>query len=99
MWTRLAHIVLKYRVLLIVIIGLITIFMAYKGKDVKFSYSLSSVVPSTDPDMKFFKKFKKTFGADGNILAIGLHDSAVYQVENFKKYKEYFLKLVLVVRL
>ncbi len=88
MWTRLAHIVLKYRVLLIVIIGLITIFMAYKGKDVKFSYSLSSVVPSTDPDMKFFKKFKKTFGADGNILAIGLHDSAVYQVENFKKYKE-----------
>ena len=87
MWTRLSHIVLKYRLLLIVIIALITVFMAYKGKDVQFSYSLSSVVPKSDPDMKFFKKFKKTFGADGNILAIGLHDSAVYKVENFRKYK------------
>lgn len=87
MWTKLAHIVLKYRLLLIVIIALITVFMGYKGKNVKFSYSLASIVPSTDPEMKFFKKFKETFGADGNILAIGFHDSAVYQVDNFRKYK------------
>lgn len=87
MWTKLAHIVLKYRLLLIVIIALITVFMGYKGKNVKFSYSLASIVPSTDPEMKFFKKFKETFGADGNILAIGFHDSAVYQVDNFRKCK------------
>jgi len=87
MWTRLSHIVLKYRLLLIIIIALITVFMGYRGKNVKFSYDLANIVPSTDPEMKFFKKFKKSFGEDGNILAIGLYDSAVYKADNFRKYK------------
>ena len=87
MWTKLAHIVLKYRLLLIIIIALITVFMGYKGKNIKFSYDLASIVPPADPEMKFFNKFKESFGEDGNILAIGLHDSAVYEIDNFRKFK------------
>lgn len=87
MWTKLSHIVLKYRLLLIIIIALITVFMGYRGKNVKFSYDLANIVPSTDPEMKFFNKFKESFGEDGNILAIGLNDSAVYKPDNFRKFK------------
>ena len=87
MWTKLAHIVLKYRLTLIIILGLITVFMGYHAKDAEYSYSLATVVPASDPDMKFFEEFKNNFGEDGNILAIGVDDSAVYRVDNFRRFK------------
>ncbi len=87
MWTKLAHIVLKNRLTLIIILGLVTVFMAYKAKDVHFTYSIFTPVPAEDPDMIFFTKFKKNFGEDANIVAIGIKDSALYKVENFRRYK------------
>ena len=87
MWTKLAHIVLKNRLILIVIIGIITLFMAYKAKDVQFTYSFFTAVPADDPDMMYFTKFKETFGEDANILAVGIKDSALYQVDNFRRFK------------
>lgn len=65
----------------------ITGFMAYKAQEVKWSFSLANIVPKTDPEMIYFKAFKKEFGEDGNILAIGIKDSAVYQEGNFRKLK------------
>jgi len=87
MWTKLAHIVLKNRLILIIILGLITVFMAYKARDVQFSYSLFTAVPADDPDMMYFAQFKENFGEDANILAIGINDSALYEVENFRRFK------------
>lgn len=68
------------------VIGL-TGFMGYQAQFVEWSFRLSSIVPSTDPEMIYFQEFKKEFGEDGNILAIGIKDSAVYQVDNFRKLK------------
>lgn len=87
MWTRLAHIVLKNRLALIIILGVITVFMAYKAKDVEFTYSFFTPVPMEDPDMQFFTKFKKNFGEDANIVALGIKDSALYEVKNFRRFK------------
>ena len=87
MWTRLAHIVLKNRLTLIVILGIITLFMMYHARNVQFSYSLFTAVPAEDPDMMYFTEFKENFGEDANILAIGINDSALYKVDNFRRFK------------
>ncbi len=87
MWTRFAHIVLKNRLALIVIIGLITLFMGYKAREVQFTYSFFTPVPADDPDMVFFQNFKKEFGEDANVVAIGIKDSALYKAENFNRFK------------
>lgn len=87
MWTKLAHIILKNRLALIIILVVITVFMAYKAKDVEFTYSFFTPVPEDDPDMIFFTKFKENFGEDANIVAIGIKDSALYKVQNFRRYK------------
>ena len=87
MWTRLAHIVLKNRLALIIILGIITVFMAYNAKNVEFTYSFFTPVPSDDPDMMYFTKFKENFGEDANIVAIGVKDSSLYLVENFRKHQ------------
>lgn len=85
MWTEIANIILKYRITLMVILGLITAFMGYKSQDILWSYDMVNVVPEDDVDQQYFKQFKQTFGEDGNIMAIGFKDSAVYQYENFQK--------------
>ncbi len=87
MWNKLAHIVLKNRLALIIAIGLVTVFMAYKAKDVEFTYSFFTPVPDDDPDMMFFSEFRQEFGEDANIVAIGLKDSALYTPLNFRRFK------------
>jgi predicted RND superfamily exporter protein len=61
--------------------------MGYNAKNVEFTYSFFTPVPSDDPDMEYFIKFKENFGEDANIVAIGVKDSALYKVDNFRKFK------------
>lgn len=68
-----------------IILGLITVFMAYQAQFIQWSYNMANVVPSDDPDQVYFRQFKKTFGEDGNIMAIGFKDSAIYQTRNFQR--------------
>ncbi|MFT6867697.1 MAG: putative RND superfamily exporter protein [Cyclobacteriaceae bacterium] len=68
-----------------VLLGVITVFMGYKSKEILWSYDMVNVVPPDDPDQQYFQEFKKTFGEDGNIMAIGFKDSAVYEYQNFQK--------------
>ena len=64
-----------------------TAFMAYQSQFVQWSFSLANVVPGNDPDMIKFKEFKQQFGEDGNLLAIGVQDPRLYEIDNFRKFK------------
>ncbi|MEQ9374541.1 MAG: MMPL family transporter [Imperialibacter sp.] len=86
MWTQLAHIILKFRLPLLIILVILTAFFGYQARKVEWSFDLAKTVPDTDPDMVYFQEFKKLFGEDGNMLAIGVKDSAIYKVENFQKF-------------
>ena len=87
MWDKLSYIIIKFRLPLLIILGLVTVFMAYKAVQVTMSYNLAKVVPKDDPDMIVFEAFKEQFGEDGNIVALAIKDSVVYQVDNFRKFK------------
>ena len=88
MWSKIANTILLFRITFMVILGLITLFMGYQCMHVKWSYSLASTVPEKNSDMLYFKEFKNLFGDDNNFMAIGLHDSAIYELKNFEKYSE-----------
>ncbi|WP_420317034.1 efflux RND transporter permease subunit [Ekhidna sp.] len=60
--------------------------MGYQSQNIKWSYDLANIVPEKDPDMVYFRQFRQTFGEDGNIMAIGVKDSSIYQLETFKKF-------------
>ena len=85
MWSNLSRFILKSRFLLLVILVVITAFMGYQAQFVNWSFNLANIVPADDPEMVYFKEFQQTFGEDGNILAIGIKDSTVYQQTNFRK--------------
>lgn len=88
MWKNIALFILKNRVSLLIFLAITTAFMAWKAKDVEMSYDFANVVSEDDTDMIYFKRFKQTFGEDGNVLVIGVHDSAIYNLENFREFKK-----------
>ncbi len=87
MWTRLSHIILKYRLYLILFIVAVTMFMGYHASFIELSYDLAKVVPDTDPEMEYLQRFKQQFGEDGNVLALGIKDSSVYEVDKFRQFR------------
>jgi predicted RND superfamily exporter protein len=93
MWTKLAHFIISYRLPLVIIIGLITLFMGYHGRKVEMSYDFRGTVPANDPEQVFFDEFRKQFGEDAGIVAIGLKDSSIYEYRNFEKLREFCISM------
>ena len=88
MWNKLAEGIIRYRLPLSILIGLITVFMGYYASKVEMSYEFARTVPPDDPDMIYHNQFKAQFGEDANLIAVGLRDSAVYQLKNFEAFRE-----------
>lgn len=88
MWSKFPHIVLKYRLILMILLLVFTAFMAYQAQFVKMAYNFNTAVPETDENYKYFQQFKEKFGEDGNILVLGVKDSSLYELENFQFYKK-----------
>lgn len=88
MWSKLSSIIIKGRVWLLLLTVLFTAFMGYQAKKIEITYDFIKVVPDQDPDLIYFKEFQKTFGEDGNILAIGLKNDKLYEYKTFAKYQQ-----------
>ena len=93
MWIKVSDAIIRFRLLLMVVIGLITVVMGSYASKVEMSYEFSRTVPLNDPDMVYFQEFKKQFGEDGNMMAIGVKDSSLYTLESFQKFREFSIKL------
>ncbi len=83
MFVHISRIILRNRTLLIVILALLTAFMAYKGKDVKLSYENSSLLPEKDITRIQYQEFKNLFGEDGNVIVIGAINPDIFTLDQF----------------
>ena len=79
MWTKIASIVIRNRVAILIIIGLLTIFMGYKGRDVKMSYEYARLLPDNDTSFVEYERFKSIYGEEANIFVVGFQDSSFYE--------------------
>ena len=83
----LSNFIVKYRFIFVISILLMTVFMGYNMRFVEYNYSFAKTVPDSDEDMIYYQNFRKTFGEDGNIFAVGLKDSSIFEFKNFVDYK------------
>lgn len=88
MFTYISRFILKNRTLLIVILILLTAFMAYKGKDAKLSYENASLLPEKDSTRIEYLKFKELFGEDGNVIVIGAKNPDIFKLDQFNAWAE-----------
>jgi len=88
MWDKIASFIIRFRLLLIILICLITVVMGFYATKVEMSYDLARTVPADDPEMIFLEKFKQQFGEDANIIGVGVKDSSIYSLQNFNRFRE-----------
>jgi len=89
MWDNVARLIIKYRIPLIALITIVTGIMGYYATKVEMSYDFARTVPLNDPDMIMLQKFREQFGEDGNVIAVGFKDSAIYEQKNFEAYRDF----------
>ncbi len=83
MFTRFSGFIFRNRILLIILIGLLTLFMGYKALNVRLSYENSSLLSDKDSVMLDYLHFKKLFGEDGNVFVIGVKTPDIFSLKKF----------------
>ena len=83
MWFKFSRIILKNRLLILILLGLATVFMGYNARQVKMSYQLAQMLPESDSTYIDYQDFKNKFGKDGSIVVVGISDENLFDLENF----------------
>ncbi len=83
MWTYLVRIILRNRLGNLIIIALITAFMAYKCFDVQLSYEMAKMLPDSDSTSIEYNNFREKFGEDGSVLFVAIQDDKLFNLDEF----------------
>ena len=82
-WEYIAGIVLRNRVTILVILFLLTVFLAFQWKNVGMTYNEANLLPKDHPANKEYTQFLNTFGEEGNLIVIGIKDDAFFTPKAF----------------
>ncbi len=84
MWLKIAAFLVRKRVLLLIVLGLFTGFMAYEARKVSIAYDFAKVIPKDDSDYIDYTAFKQKFGEDGSVMVLGVQSDKLFQLPYFK---------------
>ncbi|MFD1314306.1 efflux RND transporter permease subunit [Namhaeicola litoreus] len=82
-WVRVSRFILKQRILILIILVLITAFLASKIKYLEFSHTEANLLPSNHIENIRYDKFLEIFGEEGNLILLAVNDESLFEVENF----------------
>jgi hypothetical protein len=87
-WAITARIILRNRILILFAVLLFTVFMSMQWKNMRFSNTEANLLPDHHPVNIAYQKFVSQFGEEGNIIAIAVKDSALFKLENFRRWNK-----------
>lgn len=83
MWKNLGKWILKYRLVLLVSLTIVTLVMGWYASKVQQSYDFSRAVPTDNPKYLEYVAFKQKFGEDGNLMTVGFTKDDIFQKDFF----------------
>ncbi len=83
MWYTLGRLILRFRISLLGILFVATVFMGWHASKVQLSYDFTRALPTDNPKYIDYKNFLKEFGSDGNTLVIGIDSKEFFKVPFF----------------
>jgi len=83
MWVKFSRLILRNRLVILIVLGFMTAFMAYRVQFVSMSYQLAQMLPKTDNTYIEYEKFKATFGKDGSVVVVGINNEDLFKLENY----------------
>jgi predicted RND superfamily exporter protein len=89
MWRFLSQFILTFRVPTLVTLLALTGIMGYFASKVKMSYEMASAIPTDNPKYVEYQNFKKMFGEDGTMLAVGFDNPNVFEPSFFAAFTQW----------
>lgn len=86
-WSAVARFILRNRVFLLIAIAGITVFMGTQWKHMRMTYSEANLLPEDHPVNEAYSQFLNIFGEEGNLIVMGIKDSALFTPSNFKAWQ------------
>ncbi|MDR3697059.1 MMPL family transporter [Mucilaginibacter sp.] len=82
-WKKIADIILKNRLLILILIAVSSIFMGYEASKVRITFNGGKVLPVTDSAYIRYTEFKKLFGQDASTMVIGFKSPDIFKKDVF----------------
>ncbi len=83
-----ARFILRYRISILIVLGGVTVFMAFQGRKVELSYDFAELLPEDDTTFTDYELFKSFFHQDGNQLILGGNYDQLKDIEHFNSWLE-----------
>ena len=87
-WERLARIILKNRIAILVGIAAITIFLGFQWRNLSMTYTEANLLPKRHIVNKQYQDFLNKFGEEGNLIVIGFKDRTFFTPKAFAAWNE-----------
>ncbi|MBQ3690686.1 MAG: MMPL family transporter [Bacteroidales bacterium] len=84
MWNKVAQAILKNRKIILIIIGIITVFMGYNMKNLRMKYATALMMNESDTAYQRFLDFRKTFGEDASLIVCAFEDKDFLTIDKYK---------------
>lgn len=88
MWLWLSRFILRNRIFLLILLGIITLFMGFQARKIEMSYEYSQLLPKKDSAYVDYERFKKLFGEEGNLIAVGVVDPDFFELDHFNRWRQ-----------
>jgi predicted RND superfamily exporter protein len=77
-WEKIARIILKNRIAILVGVAALTVFLGYQWKNLAMTYTEANLLPKNHIANKDYQKFLDKFGEEGNLIVIGFQDKKFF---------------------
>ncbi|AEM70854.1 hypothetical protein Murru_1814 [Allomuricauda ruestringensis DSM 13258] len=85
-WPKVARIILRNRILILLAVVGFTVFLAMQWKNMQFSNTEANILPDDHPASIQYNAFTKIFGEEGNAIVLAIRDSALFTPKNFNRW-------------
>lgn len=93
MWNKIAHIILRQRLLLIITLSAITAFFVLNIPYNQVSYDLSRLLPVGDSTATVFEDFKTKYGSNDNVYLVSTEDQTLFKLDKFQQFYDFTIGL------
>lgn len=86
-WEKVARVILKNRVAILIGIGLLTVFLGWQCRNLGMTYTEANLLPKKHPANIAYQQFLNTFGEEGNLIVIGVKDERFFTPKAYDAWK------------
>lgn len=91
MWHKFSLLIFRYRPLWLLLIALLTGFMAWNSRGLEMSFQMAEVLPHSDPAHRNYQHFRSIFGEEANMLIMAIQDKNFFapnKLEHFRFFEQ-----------